>query len=71
MKKSHRAYKIRYFVSAVVEVELTPKEIADSVVEDVLDVVFPAEAAAGEFVKTLLERLDQELTPKGKCNQLN
>ena len=45
--------------------ELTPKEIAESIVDDMLDAIFPAEAAAREFLDRLLERLDRELLPKG------
>ena len=55
-----------YYYLTVPEVELTPKEIAESIVDDMLDAIFPAEAAAREFLDRLLERLDRELLPKGK-----
>ena len=57
---------ILYYYLTVPEVELTPKEIAESIVDDMLDAIFPAEAAAREFLDRLLERLDRELLPKGK-----
>ena len=55
-----------YYYLTVPEVELTPKEIAESIVDDMLDAIFPAEAAAREFLDRLLEKLDRELLPKGK-----
>ena len=41
--------------------EATSLQVVDGVVEAMLDNIFPAEAAAGEFVSTLMKSMESSL----------
>ena len=48
-----------------IPIGLAARTMATKILEDVLDVIFPAEKAASEIVSTLLDRVNEAIQSKG------
>ncbi len=46
--------------------EMTAQEIGESILDDILDALFPADAAANEFIESMLRDVDVAIKKKGK-----
>ncbi len=46
--------------------EMTVQEIGESIVDDILDAMFPSDAAANEFIESMLHNVDAAIKKKGK-----